>query len=454
MKEIPRTRQLHQLPTVAEEIRDCLATIVRQSKEELAEAFYVFMLEDEEAAPFLNVKTVEARLKPGLAIWLERLFCHTNEQELDAVLAMQRHVGEVHARADIPVHLVARGMRLLKRALNDRVFRSRLDDKQQTSAVVQVSDLIDVAFEEMSSAFLLSHERSVRADEGFRRFAAGANLAVEREKQLGALLDWEIRLLRAATIEVPPLQVPRLVDSSFGLWIRHKAPLVFEEAGELSQIRSCVESIDNALVPEVVFGDGGGSRRNALVQSLGNEIEQLKFLLVAMFDRLTDLEVGRDSLTQLFNRRFLPTILRREIDVSRRHSGCFSLAMVDVDFFKRVNDTCGHDGGDRVLQLVASVMLSQVRAGDFVFRYGGEEFLIVLAEIGQTQAMSVLEKIRRRIEETPIPLPNDQTLHVTASIGLAEHRGHPDYQHLIDRADRALYAAKAAGRNRVVVAAD
>jgi len=124
--------------------------------------------------------------------------------------------------------------------------------------------------------------------------------------------------------------------------------------------------------------------------------------------------------------------------------------MVDIDFFKRVNDTHGHDGGDRVLQGIAGLLLNQVRASDFVFRYGGEEFLVVLAELTLPQAEAVAEKIRSRIEATQVPLSDNRSVKVTLSIGVAEFDGHPDYQRLVDRADKALYAAKHAGRNRWV----
>ena len=120
--------------------------------------------------------------------------------------------------------------------------------------------------------------------------------------------------------------------------------------------------------------------------------------------------------------------------------------------FKRVNDEHGHDAGDRVLQQVAAQIVAQVRAGDFVFRYGGEEFLAVLAEIDEARAMVVAEKIRQRIEELEVSLSGGRSIRLTVSIGLAANDGHPDYQRLIDRADRALYVAKNAGRNRIAKA--
>lgn len=212
--------------------------------------------------------------------------------------------------------------------------------------------------------------------------------------------------------------------------------------------------IDEALFPPAV--PHGTQRRPAenrsLVTTVITEVEQIKYLLANMFDRLTDLEVGRDVLTQLFNRRFLPTILKREIELNRRKKTSFCVLMLDIDFFKRVNDQYGHDAGDRVLQHVAGLLIGQVRASDFVFRYGGEEFLVVLAELDAIQAGQVAEKIRSRVEATEIPLSDEHTVRLTLSIGIAPHTGHPDFEHLVARADKALFAAKDNGRNRCELA--
>lgn len=168
-----------------------------------------------------------------------------------------------------------------------------------------------------------------------------------------------------------------------------------------------------------------------------------------MFDRLADLEVGMDSLTQLYNRRFLGSVLKREIELCRRRNIGFAVLMIDVDHFKRINDEHGHEAGDQVLQQIAAQLLGNSRAGDFVFRYGGEEFLIVLAEADHAVALRVGEKLRKCIEETEMLLPNDRRLRVTVSVGIAASDGHPDYERIVERADAALYQAKNGGRNRV-----
>ncbi len=436
-------------------VRSAVTEIIERDKRELAGAFYRHMLADPGAAPFLSVFAVEEKLKPGLQRWMEVLFCHCSVDELAAALALQKHVGEVHARAQIPVNLVARGLRLLKHEINTRLLETDLSREDLIHAVLYVDRLTDVAFEEMSAAFIVSSERSARTDEAYKMFEAGRNLPLEREKQSVAVLEWEARFYRMLAAGTPFDEIPTLQDSEFGLWLHHKAPLLFEDTRELPLIEECVDRVDQSLFPQLVFGrdkDLQSESNRALAKAVLVEVDEIKFLLRTMFDRLVDLEVGRDVLTHLFNRRFLPSILKREISLVRRNGDGFCLLMLDIDHFKRVNDEYGHDAGDRVLQQVAAQIVSQVRAGDFVFRYGGEEFLAVLAEIDEARALLVAEKIRQRIANLEVSLAGGRTIRVTISIGLATNDGHPDYQRLIERADQALYAAKNAGRNRIAQA--
>ena len=180
---------------------ETLKQVIRRDQAALAASFYQFMLGDPEAAPYLGPKTVETRLMPGMMRWMEGLFCCDTQEALSAAIAMQRHVGEVHARAEIPVNLVARGMRLLKQEINQRLLASHLEREALVEAVLHVDRLTDIAFEEMSAAFVKSHEQSVRSDEAFRLVAAGHNISAERERQIGAMLDWENRLFRILATE-------------------------------------------------------------------------------------------------------------------------------------------------------------------------------------------------------------------------------------------------------------
>ena len=167
------------------------------------------------------------------------------------------------------------------------------------------------------------------------------------------------------------------------------------------------------------------------------------------FWELQQLLAITDPLTNLSNFRFLKTSLRREIKQSCRYDRPLSVAILDLDDFKAVNDTYGHQAGDELLKAVAAVLSERVRGADMVARYGGEEFAVVLPETSRPAALLVAEHLRRGVED--IWLPGFPGVHVTASIGLATFPGDAqDDEELIGKADEALYRAKGAGKNRSV----
>ena len=159
----------------------------------------------------------------------------------------------------------------------------------------------------------------------------------------------------------------------------------------------------------------------------------------------------RDALTGLFNRRYILDRLEQELAWSVRHRRPLSVAMLDIDHFKRVNDTWGHPAGDRVLQSVASTLLRLVRREDIVGRIGGEEFLVVLREASVESGLVVARRIRGRIATQAVDVGATR-LEVTASVGLAstEEPALNSVAALVEAADRRLYTAKNTGRNRVV----
>lgn len=158
-----------------------------------------------------------------------------------------------------------------------------------------------------------------------------------------------------------------------------------------------------------------------------------------------------DALTGLYNQNYLSGALSREINRCRRYDLHLSCLMIDVDNFKTINDTCGHLVGDDVLRAVGRTLQSALRGYDFAVRYGGDEFLIVLAQNNPSGATHVAERIREMIQQQGF-LPGGDTASVTVSIGVATVPGQ-DVQsptRLIEAADQALYQAKFQGKNRVV----
>ncbi|PKN84473.1 MAG: GGDEF domain-containing protein [Deltaproteobacteria bacterium HGW-Deltaproteobacteria-1] len=156
----------------------------------------------------------------------------------------------------------------------------------------------------------------------------------------------------------------------------------------------------------------------------------------------------RDELTGLYNRRHLMELLDNEKNRSLRGNTVFTIAMLDIDHFKKVNDTHGHQSGDEVLRTVSAAIHNTMRNTDFCGRYGGEEFVLVLIQTDLKEAMICAERMRANIEKCRFPRIGDG-FRITASIGLSEYQLREEIETMIARADRALYRAKEDGRNRV-----
>ena len=157
----------------------------------------------------------------------------------------------------------------------------------------------------------------------------------------------------------------------------------------------------------------------------------------------------RDELTGVHNRRYLMSLIDKEKERSDRNGRAFCLCLLDIDFFKRVNDTWGHSAGDAVLRAVARTVQAQVRGSDCFGRYGGEEFLLMLPETPADDAVVLTERVREAIEKLRCVEAGSE-IALTVSIGVAEYRVGEAVGLAVARADEALYLAKSSGRNRVV----
>jgi len=159
-----------------------------------------------------------------------------------------------------------------------------------------------------------------------------------------------------------------------------------------------------------------------------------------------------DTLTNLFNRRHFEERLSAETQRAFESESNLSLIMVDIDHFKKVNDTFGHDGGDKVLREIASLLKNSVRKHDTVARYGGEEFVLLLPGAPLDPTNMVAERIRRLVENTTFDMGQTQ-IHITISLGISNFPIHrmKSKEELVKMADLALYEAKRGGRNRVCI---
>ncbi len=265
------------------------------------------------------------------------------------------------------------------------------------------------------------------------------------------------RLAQALQMSLDPSEVLNLFYKHIQTLISVSGILLKTASNELKIGRECLHHCDYRLTTdEGYLGEIIFSRSKRFAET---ELMTLEFLLGSLVYPLrnavryqTAMRLALlDPLTLLGNRTALDTALRRELQLAERHQHELSLLMIDVDFFKKINDEYGHHRGDLVLCEIAKEIQSACRGSDITFRYGGEEFVVVLGKTDSDGAKIIAERIRQQISETQIN-HNGNAIGTTVSIGIATRHSH-EKEHiddLFDRADRALYFAKKSGRNCIV----
>ena len=438
------------LQATSKQALEVLDGLAQDTPQTLAGHFYAVLMDDARANRFLDHQQVRSRLQPAMRNWLGQVL-GAREADVPALLRLQTTIGDVHARVGIPVDLVLRGMRVIKLALVDEIFKRVSDQALAQASINTLLCSIGVAQEGMTLAYSRARDRSARADAAYRLFSLIQNISAERERQRALLLNWENQLLYALAGPQGPARVEPLNDAEFGLWFVHKGIPSFGQSSETDHVRTLIAEIDQLLAHQQ-----GGQAAPVLecLEQIRQRLAQVHLLLSMLFERIGKLDSGSDALTNLLNRRFLPTVLRREIELATSNHSPFAVLLIDLDHFKRINDGHGHETGDRALQHVAATLSQHTRGSDYLFRYGGEEFVAVLVGVNQTQACAIADNIRTLIASQPLKLDGNQQLQLTASIGVAVFDGHPDYEQLMSRADAAMYRAKHAGRDRVCVDGD
>jgi len=190
---------------------------------------------------------------------------------------------------------------------------------------------------------------------------------------------------------------------------------------------------------------------------LGSQLARIRARLK---ERKTELKIALqriealamiDVLTGLLNRREIHNVLERQEKIASRQDESFCVCMIDIDFFKKVNDMHGHNAGDDILRVFASTAKSALRETDVISRWGGEEFLVLMPHTPISQANVVVQRMRAAVSEVLVVTNSGARLKVTFSAGLAAYRQGEPIDSIIERADKALYRAKSEGRDRTVL---
>ncbi|HBC9290989.1 TPA: diguanylate cyclase [Escherichia coli] len=416
----------------------------------LSNEFYRIVRTDPHAEEFLSNEQVERQLKSALETWIIDVLS-AQADDVDRLIQIQHTVAEVHARIGIPVEIVEMGFRVLKKILYPAIFSSDYSPADKLQVYHFSINSIDIAMEVMTRAFTFSDSSAAKEDENYRIFSLLENAEEEKERQIASLLSWELDVIYKVLLDSDLGSSLPLSQADFGLWFNHKGRHYFSGIAEVGHISRLIQDFDGVFNQTILHAKNlsNKSLRVKFLLQIRNTVSQITTLLRELFEEVSRHEVGMDVLTKLLNRRFLPTIFKREIAHANRAGTPLSVLIIDVDKFKEINDTWGHNTGDEILRKVSQAFYDNVRSSDYVFRYAGDEFIIVLTEASETDTLRTAERIRSRVEKTKLKAANGEDIYLSLSIGAAMFNGHPDYERLIQIADEALYIAKRRGRNRV-----
>lgn len=439
---------------ISPDLHQQIERVLADASFQIVSSFYTLMIDRPESAGFLNHNTVEARLGAALTGWLTSLYRERDEAATRRYVERQIEVGDIHARINVPLAAIQNGTTILKKQIFRAIIGSTLDRDVLADVIIHLDEMIDLTMGLMNRCFIRDMMADARDQQSLKLQAIGMDMALQTEGLRTSLFDWHRQILRLLyEDEIRVEKIPSIKRTNLGLWVTHKGELLFPGASEIIQLKHTLDQIDEnftKLIEAKLKLRSDDIRR--FLSVIDEYVVTAAGVLAAMTGQTLALEGGKDPLTKVFNRRFLRTILQREISLSNTTGERFAVFILDIDYFKKINDTLGHDGGDAILRQIAEVITARLRAGDFVFRYGGEEFLAVVSAVSSRTAPVIAEKLRTSIEGHAFILPDgNEHRPVTISMGVAIHDGHPDYSRLISAADEALYQAKQWGRNRWVI---
>ncbi|MBF0183050.1 MAG: GGDEF domain-containing protein [Magnetococcales bacterium] len=414
-------------------------------------SFFKEIHEIDELASLIDNSIVTRNLLEAMDQWWGDLFRPSNPAEVEQFILRQLEIGSKHADLNINLHYIHHAIRIFKREIHSRLdFQVELPEKQVAMAQL-LDELLDIISSLMSDSYFKNLVKYETDTLSLRMNALSQNVAIECERVRSQLLEWSKGILfnLFQNRRIDPDTLIYAEYSMFGMWVFHKADLLLPEPSMVDKLKQHLRHIDMEL-SQVATLRSEGLKPKFLnkVRAFDSHVNQTAWYLSSLVEQIVKLDAGRDSLTSLYNRRYLDTVLRRETEISMKQGYSYSVLLLDIDFFKKINDTYGHDAGDAILRQFSELLVGSLRISDFLFRLGGEEFLAVLGNTNRKHAVPIAEKIRRECEQKPFVVHHDQIIRVTCSIGIAIYKGHPDYNLLIKQADQALYAAKQSGRNR------
>ncbi|WP_107670786.1 GGDEF domain-containing protein [Cyanothece sp. BG0011] len=415
--------------------------------------FYTELLEIPETEAFIKHSLVDKNLKQHLTHWIKALFNPHNEAEIKAMIKRQKRVGLVHANINVNFNYFTYGISILKREIYSRLHEFLKTEEDITQAFLVLGQVFDILVSIISEAYVSNEVIHETNELSLKMKGISPNTAIECERLRGLLLDW-LRNTLTFLYQNPDIHLdslPKLQSSNFGLWVVYKADFIGYQLDFASDLKQQILDIDHALfIAAKSKIEGKENQFFDNIVALNDAVTKTSWFISSLIEKVLELDTGMDALTRVFNRRYLPTILRRQTEICRQQKLPYAMLAIDIDHFKQINDTYQHKAGDLVLKQFAELLLGTVRESDFIFRSGGEEFLVLLGSADQYIALHIAERIRHKCEIQTFKINGVKSLNITCSIGVAIYEGHPDYNRILQEADSALYKAKDQGRNCVV----
>ena len=342
--------------------------------------------------------------------------------------------------------------------------RDKLNEKIISLHLETFSELSKIFEKDTQNNFVLSVQNKIQLRENFEdmlrllRISTVQNLFVvtrDKDGNYYFLLDSETKSQKRANIYEPFNPLGDFWDNAYKY---KKAQIFHHDDNKDLWISVAYPIIENDKTVAVIGADISNQLDINMQMNLRNftgfffwilMLSALLFILfyvMTMYFRRKYYEGYKDPLTKVYNRKYLYDIIVKKL--KRR----YQLFMIDIDFFKKVNDTYGHNAGDYVLQEVASRIQLLIREEDSLIRYGGEEFLIYATQLNREQCLVFAQRIRKSIAEKPIIYKNIEC-HITVSIGInPQASNRENFDEMLKKADDALYEAKLSGRNCVKIA--
>lgn len=435
-------------------IREAVSTVVRDGADALTNDFYERMLLNPRAGRFMDQERVQKRLRASLRQWMIDLFSTLEAEQIPDAIKRQVEVGVVHARIRLPVDLIPAGIRVLKRGIRRRIDFTALDSDERLTAQIYVSDLLHLADGLMNQAYFHDTQDVARNDEAFRLITQKRGSSFERARQRAALSEWAEMLLLATWNPKQELNITRLRDSEFGIWMHHKGAVLFEGSDEFASILEAIDTMDQRVLPglHAVRSDHAGTDK--VIKSIKQLLDLIRYKLNDLFESTSAKDDGLDHETQLPDRRYLPAVLAREMMAHQTNGRSFCLMLIEVQF-PSIKDHQSQGTRNRMLHASVDAVAACARTTDHLFRFSEHQLLLIAVECDRgaagDMAVAMSEALRNKVNTGNVQ-GSWRPISPSISIGIAEYDRHPDYQYFIQRVETALAEAIATKRTRIAIA--